>query len=267
MRDLQPKHSLAEITARLTKLPSETRRIALEQVANMAGVSFRLARLFADRAPFIAERFPPAAFKAWADFGRKLAIIAPDAASNFFVSELPANFDKIPLGLLPKIFELASKQLILSSSNAVGSLSLIPEFVDSFEEKELDALLELAAAIADRSAQHSSNFLAETPRVAKALNAFGKERALVFNSAIRLMHELTARAGGLSADLWAMLPTALEQLSPQQAVILLDSASAFLRFGGSATLHFVNAASSVLRSSPEVFESWNRLACTLGDKR
>ncbi|HXF42362.1 MAG TPA: VWA domain-containing protein, partial [Pyrinomonadaceae bacterium] len=46
-----------------------------------------------------------------------------------------------------------------------------------------------------------------------------------------------------------------------------DSASAFLRFGGSATLHFVNAASSVLRSSPEVFESWNRLACTLGDKR
>ena len=45
----------------------------------------------------------------------------------------------------------------------------------------------------------------------------------------------------MTADLWQILPDALEKLSPEQAVKLTKKAAEFLEYGGSVTLHFISA--------------------------
>jgi nitric oxide reductase activation protein len=60
----------------------------------------------------------------------------------------------------------------------------------------------------------------------------------------------------MTADLWQILPNALANLTVEQAAKLTSKAAEFLEFGGSVTLHFVNAGGEVLRKVEAVFEDW-----------
>ena len=60
----------------------------------------------------------------------------------------------------------------------------------------------------------------------------------------------------MAADLWAHLPEAFDGLGREAAIRLSEQASKMLEHGGSVTLHFLTAGSSVLRTDANVFDDW-----------
>ena len=248
------KQTFTGLAARLSRLPADKRRVALEISAALAGVSLRVSREFVEAVPKAAKILSADDLRHWGEFGRRLAMGSADAGAKFFADGI-SGLKRVPEGTRAAVFQTCTRQLVLSSSTALDSFNLIPEIAAAVDdEKLLTDIFELAAEIAQRSAKHSADFLVHTPKVAAAITAFEDRR--VADAVFVLASDFANRTGGLTADLWQNLPDAFEGLSADAAVRLMEGAAAFLEFGGSVTLHFVASGSKVLADSATAFDDW-----------
>jgi hypothetical protein len=250
------KQTLTGLARRLGKLPNDKKIIALEMSAALAGVSLRVSREFVEAVPKAAKILSADDIRNWAEMGRRLAMANADLGAQFFTRGAN-DLKKIPERARPIIFQICTRQLVLSSSIALDTLNLIPTLAKEIgDDKLLTEILQLASEIANRSAKHSADFLQKTPQVAAALDCFGDDKQKVAESVVALASHFANRTGGMTADLWQILPAALEKLTAAQAVQLTKKAAEFLEFGGSVTLHFTSAGGDVLRRAGDVFDDW-----------
>jgi hypothetical protein len=127
----------------------------------------------------------------------------------------------------------------------------------------LRAVYEAATEIARRSVRHSADFLAATPRAVEALYAAGGGEGDGPNAAragVALAHAFAVRAGGIAADAWAAVPSAVEGLPGDVVLELFGVVESFLERGGAAALHVLSAGGAVLRAVPASFGAWADLA-------
>ncbi len=265
------KKTFTGLAKRLSRLSSEKKRAALESSASLAGVSLRVSREFVEAVPKAAKILSAEDIRNWAELGRRLAMGNAEQGAKFFADGVN-GLKFVPEKARPLVFQICTKQLVLSSSIALETFELIPRLAKEIEDDELlSQILKLASEIANRSAKHSADFLQKTPQVAESLKRFDEVtarlsdgekkislslRPKVSSSVIALASHFANRTGGMTADLWANLPESLIKLSAENAVGLMEKAREFLEFGGSVTLHFVSAGSVVLHKTDEVFEDW-----------
>jgi nitric oxide reductase NorD protein len=250
------KETLTGLAARLGRLSAEKRRAALEVSAALAGVSLRVSREFVAAVPAAARTLSADDLRAWGEMGRRLAMGNAETGAKFFAAGVE-GLRALPEGVRGVVFQICTRQLVLSSSIALETFELVPRLAEQIGDDELlEDVLRLAFDIANRSAKHSSEFLLKTPPVAEALEEFGTRKREVAHAAIRLASVFAARTGGMTADLWANLPKALTGLEPDAGVTLANSGVEFLDHGGSVTLHFITSGSEVLRTAPDVFDEW-----------
>ena len=263
MAERKKKPTFSERARRLGELPADKKRAALELSAALAGVSLRVSREFVAAAPEAAERLSADDLRHWGDFGRRLAMGSADAGSKFFADGVAA-LEHVPESARSAVFQICTRQLVLSSSIALDTFRLIPEIaVEINDDKLLIDVLDLAVEIAQRSAKHSSEFIVHTPAVATALSQFGLEKATVADAVFSLAAQFANRTGGMTADLWANLPEPLAKLNAEKVLLLMQRAGEFLEFGGSVTLYFVSSGSDVLASAEAAFDDWCALARTI----
>ncbi len=260
----EQKSSLTGLASKLSKLPADKRRAAVEVSAALAGVSLRVSREFVEAVPRAAKILSADDLRAWGELGRRLAMGNAETGSKFFAGGVD-QLSKVPKSASSFVFQICTRQLVLSSSISLETFELIPKLVDEINDDELLAdILKLAVDIAHRSAKHSSDFLKQTPPVALALKRFDEGESPkrtrpcrdVAAAVITLAANFANRTGGMTADLWTNLPNALRGLSSESAKQLANRSSDFLQHGGSVTLHFVSAGGEVLRKEPSVFEAW-----------
>jgi hypothetical protein len=252
----QKKQTFTGLAKRLTRLSSEQKRAALEASASLAGVSLRVSREFVEAVPKAARVLSADDLRHWAEMGRRLAMGNAEMGAKFFADGV-GSLKAIPAPARPLVFQICTRQLVLSSSIALETFELVPRLAKEIRDDELlTDILKLAAEIANRSAKHSSDFLQKTPQVAESLKKFGDEKTHVSKEVVALASHFANRTGGMTADLWANLPESLKKVSAESAVRLMEKARHFLEFGGSVTLHFVSAGSDVLEKSNEVFADW-----------
>jgi hypothetical protein len=250
------KQTFTGLAKRLTRLSSEQRRAALEASASLAGVSLRVSREFVEAVPKAARVLSADDIRNWAELGRRLAMGDADLGAKFFADGV-SGLKAVPENARPLVFQICTRQLVLSSSIALETFELVPRLAKEIKDDELlTEILRLASEIANRSAKHSSDFLQKTPAVAASLKKFGDDKREVAKSVVALASNFASRTGGMTADLWANLPESLEKISAENAVLLTAKSREFLEYGGSVTLHFVSAGSDVLRKSDAVFEDW-----------
>lgn len=272
------KKTFTGLAKRLSRLSSEKKRAALEASASLAGVSLRVSREFVEAVPKAAKILSAEDIRNWAELGRRLAMGNADLGAKFFADGV-SGLKFVPEKARPLVFQICTKQLVLSSSIALETFELIPRLAKEIEDDELlSQILKLASEIANRSAKHSADFLQKTPLVAESLLQFdsgrgdagmrghgdktlenkisASPRPRVSASVIALASHFANRTGGMTADLWAHLPEALKKVSAENAVRLTEKAREFLEYGGSVTLHFVSAGADVLQKTEAVFEDW-----------
>ncbi|MEJ7849739.1 MAG: VWA domain-containing protein [Pyrinomonadaceae bacterium] len=260
----QKKQTFTGLAARLGRLPADKRRAALEISAALAGVSLRVSREFVEAVPKAAKVLSADDLRNWAEMGRRLAMGNAETGAQFFADGV-AELRKVPKDARASVFQISTRQLVLSSSIALETFNFIPQLAREVDDDELLAeILKLGVQIANRSAKHSSEFLRNTPPVAEALNSFGDRKAEVAGSVIELGTTFANRTGGMTADLWANLPKALTGLSAGNVILLMNQSEKFLEYGGSVTLHFVTAGSEVLRTADAAFDDWCRVLAKIG---
>ena len=251
----EPK-TFTGLARELRSLPADKRRAALEMSASLAGVSLRVSRAFVEATPDASKILNADTLRAWAEMGRKLAMGNVDAGVKFFADGIE-DFRGVPAKARPFVFQICMRQLVLSSSIAVETFHEIPRLAKEVGDDELFTdILKVTNEVAQRSAKHSSDFLKATPKLAETLNIFGEEKRRVSKAVISLATNFASRTGGMTADLWQILPDALQKLSAEQAVKLAKKAADFLEYGGSVTLHFVSAGGESLRRVEAVFNDW-----------
>ncbi|MBC7901476.1 MAG: hypothetical protein H7070_15640, partial [Saprospiraceae bacterium] len=262
----QKKQKFTGLAASLSQLSPDKRRAALEMSAALAGVSLRVSREFVEAVPEAAKILSADDLRNWAEMGRRLAMGNAETGAQFFSNGVE-GLAKVPKNARASVFQISTRQLVLSSSIALETFNFIPELEHQVDDDELlSEILKLCVQIANRSAKHSSEFLRNTPPVAEALNLFGARKAEVAGSVIELGTTFANRTGGMTADLCANLPKALTGLSADNAVLVMSRAATFLEFGGSVTLHFVTAASEVLRTVDAAFDDWCRVLTKIGSQ-
>jgi nitric oxide reductase activation protein len=250
------KQTFTGLAARLGRLPADKRRAALEMSAALAAISLRVSREFVEAVPQAAKVLSAGDLRGWAELGRRFAMGKAGTGVSFF-SAGAGNLSSVPDASRQVVFQICTKQLVLSSSIALDTYALMPQLAEAVDDGDLlGRILQLALEIANRSAKHSSDFLQKTPRVAEALSVFEQEKTAVAIPVLRLASTFAGRTGGMTADLWSNLPEALDGLTSADAVRLAETAAEFLEFGGSVTLHFVSSGSSVLRHAPDAFGEW-----------
>ncbi|HRI02116.1 MAG TPA: VWA domain-containing protein [Pyrinomonadaceae bacterium] len=250
------KPTLTGLARRLGQLPADKKRAALETSAALAGVSLRVSREFVEAVPKAAKVLSTDDLRNWGEFGRRLAMGNADSGVKFFADGVD-GLKKIPKAARAAVFHVCSRQLVLSSSIALQTFHLIPGIAADLADKRLLAsILNLAVEIAQRSAKHSADFLEHTPAVARAIEQFGDDSPAVADAVLTLAADFVSRTGGLTADLWQELPTALAVITAPNAVALMESSAEFLEYGGSVTLHFVASGSKVLTLSERAFDDW-----------
>ncbi len=237
-------------------MPSDKRRAALEISAALAGVSLRVSREFVEAVPKAAKILSADDLRHWGEFGRRLAMGNAETGVKFF-AEGVEGLKKIPKDARAAVFQVCSRQLVLSSSIALETFHLIPGIAAGINDKKLlSDILNLAVEIAQRSAKHSSDFLEHTPAVGKALARFEGEADAVAEAVLALASNFANRTGGLTAELWQNLPESLAGISAGNASLLMKRSGEFLEFGGSVTLHFVASGSKVLELDEGAFDDW-----------
>ncbi len=253
------KPTITGLARRLGQLPAEKKRAALEISAALAGVSLRVSREFVEAVPKASKVLSADDLRLWGEMGRRLAMGSADAGADFFALGV-ADLKKVPEAARPALFQVCTRQLVLSSSTALETFRLIPELaVQIGDDQLLTEILSLAVDVAQRSAKHSSDFLRATPEVAKAISRFQDKSPEVASAVLSLASHFADRTGGMTADLWLNLPDNLKKLAAPEAVQLMERSNAFLEFGGSVTLHFVSAGSIVLSFAPDTFDEWNNV--------
>ena len=253
------KQTFTNLARRLGKLPNDKKIVSLEMSAALAGVSLRVSREFVEAVPKAAKILSAEDIRNWAEMGRRLAMGNADLGATFFISGVN-DLKKVPEKARPLVFQICTRQLVLSSSIALETFQLIPTLAKEISDDNLFAeILKLASEIANRSAKHSTDFLNKTPKVAEALKKFGDDKSKVADSVVALASHFANRTGGMTADLWQILPDALDKLKAEQAIELTAKGSGFLEFGGSVTLHFTSAGGDVMRRVDGVFEEWREV--------
>ena len=252
----EKKNTFTGLAARLGRLPADKRRVALEMSAALAAISLRVSREFVEAVPQASKVLSADDLRTWAELGRRLAMGSAAAGTSYFAAGVD-GLKKVPENSRSLVFQISTRQLVLSSSIALETLALIPGLAETVDDEDLFSdILQLALEIANRSAKHSSDFLQRTPAVAVALNAFGERKSEVATPLIQLASTFAGRTGGMTADLWANLPAALAGLSPDGAIVLAQRATEFLEFGGSVTLHFISSGSALLEHAEDAFDDW-----------
>ena len=254
------KPTLTGLARRLGQLPGDKKRAALEISAALAGVSLRVSREFVEAVPKASKILSADDLRHWGELGRRLAMGNADTGATFFIDGVAA-LKRVPDAARSALFQICTRQLVLSSSISLETFKLVPKIATDIADDQLFAdVLNLAAEIAQRSAKHSSEFLENTPAVAKVLTAFGEQKRAVADGVLALAAQFANRTGGMTADLWSNLPASLERLNAENARLLMIRAGEFLEFGGSVTLHFVSSGSEVLAATESAFEDWCTLA-------
>jgi hypothetical protein len=257
------KQTFTGLAKKLSRLSSEQKRAALEMSASLAGVSLRVSREFVEAVPKAAKILSADDLRNWAEMGRRLAMGNADQGAKFFADGV-RGLRSVPENARSLVFQICTRQLVLSSSIALETFELVPRLAKEIKDDALFSdILKLASEIANRSAKHSADFLNKTPQVAESLKRFGEEKHEVSKSVVALAANFANRTGGMTADLWANLPTSLEKLSAENAIRLMEKSREFLEFGGSVTLHFVSAGSDVLQKTDAVFENWCAVLLTI----
>ena len=208
----QSKTSLTGLARDLGHLPPATRRAALEMSASLASVSLRVSREFVTAVPVAAAVLTADDIRNWAELGRRLAMGNIDTAVKFFAAGAE-SLQAVPAASRHEVFEICRRQLVLSSSIALESFELIPKLAHEINDDWLlSQILKLASEIAARSAKHSAEFLQRTSSVAATLAKFGDKTRDAAEPVLKLAHQFADRTGGMTADLWLSLPSALAGL-------------------------------------------------------
>jgi hypothetical protein len=256
MSENDKKETFTGLAKKLTRLSSEQKRAALEMSAALAGVSLRVSREFVEAVPRAARVLSADDLRNWAEMGRRLAMGNADLGAKFFATGVN-DLKLVPEKSRHLIFQICTRQLVLSSSIALETFELVPRLAKEIKDDELlSEILQLASEIANRSAKHSADFLQKTPLVAESLKKFGDEKGKVAEAVVALASHFASRTGGMTADLWTNLPAVLEKISAESAVRLMEKAKEFLEYGGSVTLHFVSSGGEVLQKADAVFADW-----------
>ena len=255
------RQSFLRMTRELASLPLDKSSAALETGAAIAGISLRAGIEFLRAAPAAAEVLDAAELRSWGDLGRRLALGDAETAISFF-AEGAGEFQQIPRSIHPLVFQLCSRQITLSSQIASETFRNLPSLATTINDPGLlVSLLEVAAEIARRSAKHSAEFLKQTPDVLERLRRI-KDPA-VTKQGIELAAEFAARAGGIAADAWIALPTALTNLISPDALKLLTNTVGFIERGGGSALQVLITGGDILRLLPEIFDDWLKLLWTV----
>ncbi len=258
--NLSKKPTITGLARRLGKLSPDKKRAALEISAALAGVSLRVSREFVEAVPKAAKILSADDLRQWGEMGRRLAMGNVETGTQFFADGVE-GLKNVPEAARSFMFQACTRQLVLSSSISLETFKLIPGLArDVADDELLTSILGLAVEIAQRSAKHSAEFLQRTPEVAAILAKYGNDKPAVSESILKLASQFADRTGGMTADLWANLPEAIEKITARDAVILMERSGEFLEFGGSVTLHFVSAGSTVLAAGGDTFEDWCDLA-------
>ena len=258
------RQSFLQLTRELATLPLEQSAAALETGAAIAGVSLRVAIEFLRGVPEAANVLAPAELRSWGEMGRRLAMSDAESAITFF-NEGVGALSQLPETARPSLLQLCSRQITLSTTIAIETLRNAPALADVVTSEELIAtVFDVAAEIARRSAKHSAEFLHHTPEVFGCFKRF--DNSDVTQKGIELAAEFAARAGGIAADAWAALPSALAKLSAEDALRLLANTLDFLERGGGAALQVLMTGGEILRTLPEIFEEWVALLWTVAQQ-
>ncbi|MGH9900369.1 MAG: hypothetical protein ACRD68_00865, partial [Pyrinomonadaceae bacterium] len=221
VRSVTERRSLTGLARELGKLPAEAARTALEVSAALAGVSLRVSVEFLRAAPGAALVLEAEEMRAWGEMGRRLAMADVETAAGFFAAGVE-ELSPVPRRVRPLLFHLCARQMTLSTSIALDTFRRAPELARVVRDDELlGAIFEVALEVARRSAKHSADFLADAPRVASSFAGFGEASAGELRwAAVRLAGGFAVRAGGIAADMWAVLPDATARLSAPQVLAL-----------------------------------------------
>ncbi len=259
------RRTIAGLLRKISKLPLEHTRAALETSAAIAGVSLRASIEFLRAVPGAAQVLEPAELRAWGELGRRLTMTEVEDGVSFFVAGL-TEFDHVPPAARPFVFQVCSRQMTLSAKTAAETFRNAPALAEQIGQPELlRSIYEIAAEISRRSAKHSADFLNSAPVVIAGLlkleangphaDAGGTDLTTT-RAAIDLTSAFAARAGGIAADAWAALPQAIDKLAADQALKLMRRATSFLERGGAAGLNILMAGGDILRTLPECFDDW-----------
>ncbi|HZI60381.1 MAG TPA: VWA domain-containing protein [Pyrinomonadaceae bacterium] len=226
----------------------------IETTTAIAGISLRAALEFLRAAPAAAQVLEPSELRSWGEMGRRLAMSDYESAASFFAGGVALLRD-VPEELLPGIFALCTRQLVLSTSVARETFQTLPAIITQIDDVNTSrAVLDIANEIARRSAKHSTEFINASVDVSRALRDF--ESSEVIEAALALAASFAARAGGIAADAWSSFLAALNELSPANATRLLTRTSDFLERGGGAALQVLLSGGEILRRAPEIFDEW-----------
>jgi nitric oxide reductase NorD protein len=255
------RQSFLELTRDMARLPLEQAAASLETSAAIAGVSLRAGIEFLRAAPDAARIIHAAELRSWGEMGRRLAMGDVETAVSFFKTGV-ANLEHLDPASRSLLFQLCLRQMSLANAVAFETFRSVPELAAKFEDSSLMlSILEIASEIARRSARHSAEFLSASPEVARALNNFADVE--VTQKGLALANAFAARTGGIAADAWSSLPSALSQLDSSRAQRLLERTGEFLERGGGAALHVMLAGGEILRILPEIFDDWIALLWTI----
>jgi nitric oxide reductase NorD protein len=255
------RQSFLKLTRELAGLPLDQSAAALETGAAIASISLRAGIEFLRATPAAAEVLEAAELRSWGDLGRRLALGDAENAITFF-AEGVAQLKDIPTNIHPLVFQLCSRQITLSSQIAIETFRNLPALANTISDPiQLAALIEVASEISRRSAKHSAEFLKQTPEVLERFRRI-KDPA-VTQQGIELAAEFASRAGGIAADAWAALPSALANLNSPDARKLLKSTVGFLERGGGSALQVLITGGDILRTLPEIFDEWLLLLWTV----
>jgi len=248
------RQSFLELTRSIAGLPLDQAAAILEASASIAAISLRAGIEFLRAAPAAAHLLQPAELRAWGEMGRRLAMSDYETAVSFFVAGVE-ELQTIPRELLPAVFTLCTRQMVLSTSIGKDTFYRLPQIIEGLGDVAIASpVLEVATEIARRSAKHSAEFLHHSSDVAGVLKSFAD--AEVMSAALALAGSFAMRAGGIAADAWNAIPEALAQLSAADAKRLLTNTNNFLERGGGAALHVLLAGGELLRRAPEIFDEW-----------
>ncbi len=255
------RQSVVELTRVLARLPLDQAAAALEASATIAGVSLRAGIAFLRAAPEAAHTLEASELRAWGEMGRRLAMGDVETAITFFVAGV-SDLRTVPPATRALIFKLCARQMTLSTSIATETLAKVGPLAQAIDNPEaLRSVLEIAAEIARRSAKHSADFLAASPQAIACLTNFRDQ--IVWQNAVALAAGFAERAGGIATDAWLAIPTALAKLDHEDALRLLNRTTDFLQRGGGGALHVMLSGAEILRTLPEVFDSWIELLWTV----
>ncbi|HEX6189418.1 MAG TPA: VWA domain-containing protein [Pyrinomonadaceae bacterium] len=294
VKNPQERRTVAELLRAVSKLPLEHVRAAIETSASVAAVSLRASIEFLRATPDAARVLEPAELRAWGELGRRLTTNDVESGISFF-SAGSGDFARVPPPVRPFVFQVCSRQMILSAAIAAETFRDAPALADGVSDAELlRSIYEIAASISRRSAKHSAEFLGVTPAVVEGIGrgvlegvggrvkgvgqdasvgrgVLGVEQdashrdptpdtrhPLLF-AAVDLAKSFAEHAGGIAADAWVSIPAATAQLDPDNALKLIRRVRSFLERGGGAALQVLIAGGDILRTVPECFDEWIEL--------